>query len=280
MEKIMLNNGVEMPVLGFGTYQVTDPAECEKSVAEAVRAGYRLIDTAQAYGNEEAVGAGIKSCGVPRGELFITTKVWFRSYETEDCRVSLEESMRKLGVDYLDMVLLHWPFGNVYAAWRVLEEYNETGKIRAIGVSNMEADRLIDLITFNRVKPALNQIETHLYCQRQAEHQWLEKFGVAHQAYAPLGQGRANEMFGEDAVKTIAAAHEKTSAQVLLRFQIQNGVAVIPKSVHVERIQENINVFDFALSDAEMAQLKALDTGRPMIGDAENPDKVEFAMTW
>lgn len=188
--------------------------------------------------------------------------------------------MRKLGVDYLDMVLLHWPFGNVYAAWRVLEEYSEAGKIRAIGVSNMEADRLIDLITFNRVKPALNQIETHLYCQRQAEHQWLEKFGVAHQAYAPLGQGRANEMFGEDAVKTIAAAHGKTPAQVLLRFQIQNGVAVIPKSVHVERIQENINVFDFALSDAEMAQLKALDTGRPMIGDAENPDKVEFAMTW
>ena len=280
METIKLNNGVEMPALGFGTYQVTNPAECEKSVIEAIRAGYRLIDTAQAYGNEEAIGAAIKNCGVPREELFITTKVWFRSYEKEECRKSLEESMGKLGVEYLDMVLLHWPFGNVYAAWRVLEEYYEAGKIRAIGVSNMEADRLIDLITFNKVTPALNQIETHLYCQRKTEHQWMEQYGVAHQAYAPLGQGQANRMFEEEAVKTIAASHGKTPAQILLRFQIQNGVAVIPKSVHAERIQENMNIFDFVLNDGEMAQLKALDTGKPMIGDAENPDKVKFAMTW
>lgn len=280
MEKIKLNNGVEMPMLGFGTYQVTNPAECEKSVVEAVKAGYRLIDTAQAYGNEEAVGAGIKNCGVSREELFITTKVWFRSYETEDCRISLDESMRKLGVEYLDMVLLHWPFGNVYAAWRVLEEYYDAGKIRVIGVSNMEPDRMIDLITFNKVKPALNQIETHLYCQRKEDHQWMNKYGVAHQAYAPLGQGQANQMFEEDAVKAIAEAHGKTPAQVLLRYQIQNGVAVIPKSVHRERIQENINVFDFVLSEAEMIQLSALDTGKPMIGEAENPHTVEFAMTW
>lgn len=280
MEFIKLNNGVEMPMLGFGTYQVTDPAECEKSIIEAVGAGYRLIDTAQAYGNEEAVGAGIKNCGISRGELFITTKVWFRCYETEDCRNSLDESMRKLGVEYLDMVLLHWPFGNVYAAWRVLEEYYEAGKIRAIGVSNMEADRLIDLITFNKVKPALNQIETHLYCQRKPEHQWLEKYGVVHQAYAPLGQGQANQMFDEEIVGTIAAAHGKTAAQVLLRFQIQNGVAIIPKTVHAERMRENIDVFDFSLSDMEMTQLAELDSGKPMIGNPEDPDKVEFAMTW
>lgn len=280
MEKMKLNNGVEMPMLGYGTYQVTDPAECEKSVLEAIRAGYRLIDTAQCYGNEEAVGAAVRNCGVACEELFITTKVWFRSFETEDCKASLEESLRKLGVDYLDLVLLHWPFGNVYAAWRVLEEYYEAGKIRAIGVSNMEADRLIDLIAFNKVTPALNQIETHLYCQRKPEHQWLEKYGVAHQAYAPLGQSRANQMFEEEAVKAAATAHGKTPAQVLLRFQIQNGVAVIPKSVHAERIKENINVFDFTLSDTEMAQLSALDAGKAMIGNAADPDKVESAMSW
>lgn len=275
-----LRNGVEMPVLGFGTYPLTEPAECEKSIIEAIKAGYRLIDTAQAYGNEEAVGTAINNCGVSRRELFITTKVWFHSYETEDCRVSLEKSMQKLGVDYLDMVLLHWPFGNVYAAWRVLEEYYNAGRIRAIGVSNMEPGRVIDLITFNKVKPALNQIETHLYCQRKAEHQWMVKYGVVHQAYAPLGQGLANQMFEEEAVKAIAKTHAKTPAQILLRYQIQNGVAVIPKSVHAERIQENINVFDFVLSKAEMVQLAALDTGKPMIGESDNPDKVEFAMTW
>ena len=284
MLTMKLNNGVEMPMLGFGTYQVTDAAECKASVLEAIRAGYRLIDTAQAYGNEEAVGAGIHAAldegVVRREELFVTTKVWFHAYETGECRASLDESMRKLGLDYLDMVLLHWPFGNVYAAWRVLEEYNAAGKIRAIGVSNMEADRLIDLISFNKVKPALNQIETHLYCQRREEKKWLEKYGVAHQAYAPLGQGRANEMFGEAAVRALAEKYGKTPAQVLLRFLIQSNVAVIPKSVHAERIRENIDVFDFALTEDELASLRALDTGKPMIGNAESPDKVEFAMTW
>ena len=279
-----LNNGVEMPMLGFGTYQVTDPEECKNSVLTAIRAGYRLIDTAVAYGNEEAVGAGIKAALdegiVKREDLFITTKMWFRAYETEDCRNAMEESLRKLGLEYIDMVLLHWPFGNVYAAWRVLEEYYEAGKIRAIGVSNMEADRLIDLITFNKVKPALNQIETHLYCQRLAEKVWLQKYEVAHQAYAPLGQGRANEMFSEAAVKEIAAKYGKTPAQVLLRFLIQSDVAVIPKSVHEERIKENLDIFDFELAADEMDTLKKLDKASPMIGRPEEPDKVEFAMTW
>ena len=279
-----LNNGVEMPMLGFGTYQVTNPDECKNSVLTAIRAGYRLIDTAVAYGNEEAVGAGIKAAIdegiVKREELFITTKMWFRAFETEDCRNAMEESLKKLGLSYIDMVLLHWPYGNVYAAWRVLEEYYEAGKIKAIGVSNMEADRLIDLITFNKVKPALNQIETHLYCQRQEEKEWLQKYEVAHQAYAPLGQGHANEMFEETAVKDLAAKYGKTPAQVLLRFLVQSDVAVIPKSVHEERIKENINIFDFELTADEMDTLKALDKKAPMIGNPENPDKVEFAMTW
>ena len=279
-----LNNGVEMPMLGFGTYQVTNPDECKNSVLTAIRAGYRLIDTAVAYGNEEAVGAGIKAAIdegiVKREELFITTKMWFRAFETEDCRNAMEESLKKLGLSYIDMVLLHWPYGNVYAAWRVLEEYYEAGKIKAIGVSNMEADRLIDLITFNKVKPALNQIETHLYCQRQEEKEWLQKYEVAHQAYAPLGQGHADEMFEETAVKDFAAKYGKTPAQVLLRFLIQSDVAVIPKSVHEERIKENINIFDFELTADEMDTLKALDKKAPMIGNPENPDKVEFAMTW
>ena len=279
-----LNNGVEMPMLGFGTYQVTDPEECKNSVLTAIRAGYRLIDTAVAYGNEEAVGAGIKAAIdeglVKREELFITTKMWFRAFETEDCRNAMEESLKKLGLSYIDMVLLHWPYGNVYSAWRVLEEYYEAGKVKAIGVSNMEADRLIDLISFNKVKPALNQIETHLYCQRQEEKKWLQKYEVAHQAYAPLGQGRANEMFGEKVVKDLATKYAKTPAQILLRFLVQSDVAVIPKSVHEERIKENIDIFDFELTKDEMGVLKALDKKAPMIGNPESPDTVEFAMTW
>lgn len=280
METTTLNNGVKMPILGFGTYQITDPEECERTVINALEAGYRLIDTAQAYGNEEAVGAGIKNCGVDRKELFVTTKVWFRSYESDDCKKSLELSMKKLGVDYLDMVLLHWPFGNVYAAWRVLEDYYKKGVIRAIGVSNMETDRLIDLMEFNEIKPVLNQIETNLYCQRKKEHEWMERYGIAHQAYAPLGQGRANQMFQESAVKQIAEKDGKSAAQVLLRFLVQSHVAVIPKSVHKERIIENINIFDFELSAEDMAALRSLDTAKAMIGNPEAPELVENAMTW
>lgn len=280
MEKIKLNNGVEMPVFGFGTYKVKDPSECERSVTTAIGAGYRLIDTAQFYDNEAAVGAAIKNCGVAREELFVTTKVWFRSFETEDCRASLDGSLRKLGMDYLDLVLLHWPFGNVYAAWRVLEEYYAAGKIRAIGVSNMDPDRLIDLITFNKVCPAVNQIETHLYCQRKTARRWLAKYGVAPQAYSPLGQGRANQMFEEPIVRTIAAAHGKTAGQILLRFLVQSGISVIPKSVHPDRIQANIRIFDFALSDNEMERLASLDTGKALIGNPGSPEKVETAMTW
>lgn len=277
MKYIELNNGVKMPMLGYGTF-LNNGDECEKSVCTAIQNGYRLIDTAEAYGNEEQVGNGIKTSGIERKELFIVTKVNFRSYES--ARETVLSSLEKLNTDYLDAVLLHWPFGNYYAAWRELEKLYDDGKIRSIGVSNFDPDRLIDLIEFNKIKPAVNQIETHLYCQRTSEHKWEDKYGVAHMAYAPLGQGHADEMFEEKAVKALAQKYGKTPAQILLRYNIQNGVIVIPKSVHENRIKENIDVFDFSLTDDEMNSLKSLDKTSPMIGDPENPEKTEFAMTW
>ncbi|MBR0140143.1 MAG: aldo/keto reductase, partial [Firmicutes bacterium] len=270
MTYITLNNGVKMPVLGLGTYKLSDPEVCKSCVLEAIRAGYRLIDTADDYGNEEAVGAGIRAALdqglVKREELFVTTKVWFKNFGTEDCRKALERSFKKLGLEYIDLVLLHWPFGDVFAAWRVLEEYYEAGRIKAIGVSNMSPARLVDLVYFNKVTPAVNQIETFLYSQRRAEKPWLAKYGVTHQAYSPLGQGNANEMFREPAVIEAAKAHGKTPAQVLLRFLIQDGASVIPKSQHIERIRENLEVFDFELTEAEMESLRKLDRAAPMDG--------------
>ena len=272
-----LNNGIQIPMLGFGTFKASGE-ECEASVLAAIRAGYRLIDTAEAYNNEEYVGNAIAKSGVPREELFITTKVNFRSYE--NARAIVEQSLAKLQVEYLDLVLLHWPFGNYYAGWHQLEELYEEGKIRAIGVSNFNPDRLIDLLSFNKVVPVINQIETHLYCQRKNEHVWEDKYGVAHQAYAPLGQGKANKMFEEEAVQQLAVKYGKTPAQILLRFLVQSDVVVIPKSVHEARIQENIDIFDFELTAEEVAVLAALDQAAPMTGTPEKPEKVERAMTW
>lgn len=277
MEYVKLNNDVEMPRLGFGTFQMNGE-ECERSVLLALMAGYRLIDTAQAYGNEEAVGNAVMKSGIDRKELFITTKVNFKSYE--NTRTAVETSLRSLQTDYLDLVLLHWPFGNVYAAWRELEALYAEGKLRAIGVSNFEPDRLVDMIAYNKIKPAVNQIETHLYCQRQTEHLWENKYGVAHTAYAPLGQGRANEMFAEPMVQELAEKYQKTPAQILLRRTIQDETVVIPKSVHEERIAENIAVFDFSLTEEEMTALRRLDKAAPMIGNPEKPELVEMAMQW
>lgn len=277
MDKITLNNNIQMPMLGFGTFLMSG-AECEDSVLSALRSGYRMIDTAEAYGNEEAVGNAIVKSGISRKELFLVTKVNFRSYE--NTRATVETSLKKLQTDYLDLVLLHWPFGNYYAAWRELEKLYQEEKIRAIGVSNFDPDRLIDLIEFNDVVPAVNQIETHLLCQRRAEHAWLEKYHVQHMAYAPLGQGRKNEMFEDSVLVEIAKAHGKTAAQIALRFLMQSGVVVIPKSVHEARIKENFDVFDFELSTDEMAQLVKMDTAVPMIGNPENPAMVEAAMKW
>ena len=269
--------GVSMPLVGFGTFLNTG-SDCERSVAEAIRAGYRLIDTAEAYGNEEQVGNGIRAGGIDRRDLFIVTKVNFKSYE--HTRETVENSLRLLGTDYLDLVLLHWPFADYYTAWRELEKIHAEGKIRAIGVSNFEPDRLIDLVAYNKIKPAVNQIETHLYCQRQAEHEWEKKYGVSHMAYAPLGQGHANEMFSEPVVREIAAKYGKTPAQILLRRTVQDGVTVIPKSVHSERIIENISIFDFELTAGEMSALRALDKAAPMLGRSETPELVEMSMKW
>jgi 2,5-diketo-D-gluconate reductase A len=282
--KLPLNNGVEMPVEGFGTFLVMNPEICQNIVYTAIKTGYRLIDTAQCYNNEEAVGKGVQQAIdeglIRREDIFITTKVWFHSYEPDDCRKSINESMKKLDTDYLDMVLLHWPYGNVYAAWRVLEEYYEAGRVRAIGVSNMEADRLIDLINFNCIKPAVDQIEANLYCQRQEERKWLKKYDIVAQAYAPLGQGKANEMFNEPFIKCLAEKYCKTSAQILLRFLTQIGLSIIPKSVHEERIRENIDIFDFELTNEEIAKLQSLDRKIVKVGSSEDPETVEIAMTW
>lgn len=277
MDTITLNNGIPTPMLGFGTF-LMNGAQCEESVLAALRSGYRMIDTAEAYGNEEAVGRAIAKSGVPRQDLFLVTKVNFRSYE--NARETVEASLKKLGTDYLDLVLLHWPFGNYYAAWRELEQLYREGTLRAIGVSNFEPDRLIDLIEFNEIAPAVNQIETHLLCQRRAEREWLEKYHVRHMAYAPLGQGRRNEMFEAPALVEIAKAHGKTPAQTALRFLVQSGVAVIPKSVHEGRIRENFNLFDFALTAEEMERLAEMDAAAPMIGNPEDPALVEAAMKW
>lgn len=277
---IMLNNGVEMPLVGFGTYQITDPDECRRSVVSAVEAGYRLFDTAQNYGNERAVGEALRESGVGRDEVFITSKVWFRNHAEGECRASVLRSLERLGTVYIDLMLIHWPFGDVYAAWRDLEALYREGVVRAIGVSNFSPDRLVDIINYNEIVPAVNQVETHLYCQQKVSHQWMVKYGVVHQAYAPLGQSRINDMFALPCVQAAAQAHGKTPAQVALRFLVQQGIAVIPKSVHAQRIRENIGVFDFELTQEEMTALAAVDNDAPMIGTATDPKRVESAKNW
>lgn len=277
MEFITLNNGIEMPILGYGTF-LSNGDECEQSVCKAIQAGYRLIDTAEAYGNEVQVGKGIRLSGIDRKELFIVTKVNFKSYE--NTRETVLNSLKNLNTDYLDLVLLHWPFGNYYQAWRELEQLYKEKKIRAIGVSNFEPDRLVDLIHFNEVVPAINQIETNVFCQRQAEHEWLEKYHVKHMAYAPLGQGQRNEMFSNAVIVELAEKYQKTPAQIMLRFLTQQDIIAIPKSTNGLRIQENIDVFDFTLSNEEQNVLRGLDQKKAMIGTPENPDFVESAMKW
>ena len=277
MVKTKRVGALAMPMLGFGTFQMRGDV-CEKAVACALSEGYRMIDTAAAYGNEEAVGAAIKSSDVPRSDILITTKVNFSSYE--NARASVEKSLGLLGTDYLDLVLLHWPFGNYYAAWRVLEEMKKEGKIREIGVSNFDPDRLIDLSHFNSEVPVVNQTETHLYCQRLIEHSYESALGVAHEAYAPLGQSRANEMFDEPAVRAVMERAGKTPAQVLLRFLVDSDVIAIPKSAHAERIRENFGIFDFSLTEDELSALRSLDKASPMIGRAEDPEFAKVAVTW
>lgn len=277
MEYLTLNTGIQMPLVGFGTFMLSGET-CKNAVATAIKSGYRMIDTAEAYGNEKEVGKGIKASGIDRKELFLVTKVNFKSYENAE--QTILQSLENLQTDYIDLLLLHWPFANYYAAWRILEKLYSDGKIRAIGVSNFEPDQLLDLIAYNKVIPAVNQIETNLYCQRSVERSWMDKKQVAHMAYAPLGQGNRNEMFKEPVVLALAEKYGKTPAQVLLHFLTQKGIAIIPRSTKAEHMEENFNLFDFALTADEMAQLSALDKKEPLIGRPETPELVEFSLTW
>lgn len=274
MEYVTLSNGVKMPRLGYGVYQVTKD-ECERCVSDALKVGYRHIDTAQSYFNEEEMGNAIKKSGIPREELFITTKVWIEHYGYEECRKSVIESMRKLQLDYIDLVLLHQPFADYYGAWRALEELYAEGKLRAIGVSNFNPDRLVDICSFSRIKPMVNQVETHPHNQQKAAHEWMNKYGVVHEAWAPFGEGRGG-LFTDPVLEKIAAKYGKTTAQVMLRWHIQRGIAVIPKSTHIERMRENFDVFGFTLSDKDMQAIAVLDKEQSSFFSHTDPNMVEW----
>lgn len=274
MEYVALNNGVKMPILGYGVYQVTQE-ECERCVLDALKVGYRSIDTAQSYFNEEQVGNAIQKSGVPREELFLTTKVWVEHYGYEQAKASVLESMRKLQTDYLDLVLLHQPFSDTYGAWRALEELYDEGKLRAIGVSNFYVDRMVDFASFNRIKPMVNQMETHIFNQQKELKGWADKYGVQLEAWAPFGEGRKGT-FDDPVIGEIAAKYGKTPAQIMLRWHIQRGVVVIPKSTHIERMQENFAVFDFSLSAEDMKAITELDHKESSFFSHQDPAMVEW----
>ncbi|SFE31976.1 Aldo/keto reductase [Spirosoma endophyticum] len=275
MENVTLNNGVEMPILGFGVFQVPDLAECERSVLDAIATGYRLIDTAASYGNEEAVGQAIKKCGVPREELFITTKLWIQSEGYEGTKKAFDASLKKLGLDYLDLYLIHQPFGDVHGEWRAMEEVYKAGRTRAIGVSNFQPDRLIDLIIHNEIVPAVNQIETHPFHQQIDAHQFLLDNKVQIESWGPFAEGK-NELFHNDLLESIGAKYNKTIAQVVLRWLTQRGIVAIPKSVRKERMEENFNSLDFTLSADDMESIKTLDTNASVFFDHRDPAMVKW----
>lgn len=274
MEYVTLHNGVKMPILGYGVYQVTQE-ECERCVLDALKVGYRSLDTAQSYFNEEQVGSAIQKSGVPREEIFLTTKVWIEHYGYEQAKASVLESMRKLQTDYIDLVLLHQPFGDAYGAWRALEELYEAGKLRAIGISNFYADRMVDFASFNRVRPMVNQVELHIFNQQKEAKGWHDKYGIQLEAWAPFGEGRGGT-FDNPVIAAIAARYGKTPAQIMLRWQIQRGVVVIPKSTHMERMEENFHVFDFTLSAEDMAAIAALDRAESSFFSHQDPGMVEW----
>lgn len=272
---ITLNNGVEMPQEGFGVYQIDDLSECKQAVKDALEVGYRSIDTAQAYYNEEAVGAAIAESPVSREEIFLTTKVWIDDYGYELTKKSIELSLQKLQTDYLDLVLLHQPFNDYYGAYRALEDLYDEKKIRAIGVSNWSAARLVDLAEFNRIAPAVNQLETNIFYQEQAIRPYLDQYQTRLEAWAPLAQG-ANNIFTNPVLTEIGKKYNKTPAQVALRFLTQNGIIIIPKSTHKERMQQNINIWDFELTSVELEQIRQLDTGQSLTLDHDAPESVKF----
>ncbi|WP_273401772.1 aldo/keto reductase [Traorella massiliensis] len=274
MEYVTLNNGIQMPILGYGVYQVKNE-ECERCVLDAIDAGYRLIDTAQSYGNEEAVGNAIKKCGVAREDLFITTKVWISNGGYEKAKASLQESLKKLQSEYIDLVLIHQPFNDYYGTYRAMEEAYKEGWIRAIGVSNFYVDRLIDLYSFVEVKPAVNQIETHVFHQQKTAHEYMEKYNIQHESWGPFAEGR-KDFFTNPVLVKIGEKYSKSAAQVALRYLIQNHVVVIPKSTHKERMIENINVFDFKLNDEDMKLISALDEKESLFFSHYDPKTVEM----
>jgi len=277
MQVVTLNNGIQMPILGFGVYQMTD-AECEASILEALRVGYRLIDTASSYGNEEAVGRALKASGVPRGELFVTTKLWIDDATYEGAKHAVAESLRKLQLDYLDLYLIHQPYHDVHGAWRAMEEMQEAGTLRAIGVSNFQSDRLVDLLVHQRVPPAVNQLEMHPFCQQIEADAFLKERGIQPESWAPFAEGR-NDLFKNPVLARIAARHGKSVSQVVLRWLTQRGIVVIPKSVRPERIAENFDVFGFELAPEEMDAIRQLDTGKSLFFDHRDPKMVEFLST-
>ena len=274
MEYITLANGVKMPMLGYGVYQITKD-ECERCVSDALSVGYRSIDTAQSYFNEEEVGAAIEKSGIPRKEIFLTTKVWIENYGYEACKRSVAESLKKLRTDYLDLCLLHQPFGDVYGAYRALEELYEEGRLRAIGISNFYTDRMVDIASFARIRPMLNQIEIHPHHQQTENLAWHRKYGLGVEAWAPFGEGRGG-MFELPELAAIGKKYAKTPAQVILRWHISRGVAVIPKSTHIERMRENFNVFDFELTDEDMQTIVTLDRGHSSFFSHTDPAMVEW----
>lgn len=273
MEFVTLNNGVKMPILGYGVYQVT-AEECERCILNAIEVGYRSVDTAQAYANEDGVGSAVAKCGVPRGELFITTKVWISNAGYERAKASIDESLRKLRTDYIDLMLIHQPFGDYYGTYRAMEEAYKAGKLRAIGVSNFYPDRFVDLAHFAEVKPAVNQVEPHVFQQQKTANEYMKKYGTQIESWGPFAEGK-NGIFTNPVLEKIGAAHGKTVAQTALRFLVQCGVVVIPKSTHRNRMEENLNIFDFALTDEEMKHIEALDTGESLFFSHYDPKMVE-----
>ena len=274
MDYITLNNGVKMPQLGYGVYQVTQE-ECERCVLDALEVGYRSLDTAQSYFNEEQVGSAIEKSGIDRKEIFLTSKVWIEHFNYEDCKKSVLTSLEKLRTDYIDLMLLHQPFGDTYGAWRALEELYSEGKIRAIGISNHNVDRMVEFANFVKIKPMVNQMEIHPFCQQNELKIWADKYDIKLEAWAPFGEGRKG-LFDNKALSEIGKKYGKTTAQVMLRWHLQRGIIVIPKSTHKERMAENLNVFDFKLSDADMSAIAAMDTATSSFFSHQDPNMVEW----
>lgn len=275
MEYTTLNNGIKMPMLGYGVYQIPDAEECERCVLDAIEVGYRSIDTAQAYGNEEAVGKAIKKSGIPREEFFITTKVWISNAGYEKAKASIEESLEKLDMEYIDLLLIHQPFNDYYGTYRAIEEMYKEGGLRAIGVSNFYPDRFIDLSHFCEIQPMVNQVETHVFNQQKQAREIMKKYNTQIEAWGPFAEGR-NDYFTNETLVEVGKKYGKSSAQAALRFLIQSGVVVIPKSTHKNRMEENFNIFDFTLDDEDMAKIAALDKSESSFFSHYDPDTVEM----